>query len=323
MNSAGDDVGVLSSPPDISKLQPLMNARARAGSKGSQVSGLSSDVDGGEMDDDGLGFTPFFLEGKAPWEETGAAVVDAAAVPDQPPVQSAQSSGQNNSKGLAMLSKLRQGNAANDVEKEQMVQPLSTTSTSNASKQEKKNTIDKNIKKATHAAKKLWGPRRGVGAYIQFLINEKSRVLVASEEYTAWRLVNGRIAKKGTEGTSWLWAQDFDERTATTATSNQPNDVFMTDREITAKSQQEKLSILPPHSGSSEQTPSASTKTPMQLTEPRLAYNTQQSNPNLTWMKQWVQRLPQSQPTKEFGTFRLDVTAIMNSMTAIETRATT
>ena len=63
MNSAGDGGGVLSAPPDVSKLQPLMNARARAGSKGSQVSGLSSDVDGGEMDDDGLGLTPFFSEG--------------------------------------------------------------------------------------------------------------------------------------------------------------------------------------------------------------------------------------------------------------------
>ena len=321
MNSAGDG-RVLSAPPDVSKLQPLMNARARAGSKGSQVSGLSSDVDGGEMDDDGL--TPFFSEGKAPWEELGVAVVDAAAVPDQPPVQSAQSSGQNNSKGLAMLSKLRQGNAANDVEKEQIVQPLSTTSTSNAIKQEKKNSIDKNINKKTHSAKKLWGPRRGVGAFIQFLINERSRVLVASEEYTAWRLTSGRIAKKETEGTSWLWAHDFDERTATS--SNQPKpvlDVFMTDREITAKSQQEKLSILPPLTGSNQQTPSsASTKTPMQQPEPRLAYSSQQSNLNLTWMKQWVQQLPKSQPTKEFGDFRLDVTAIMNSMAAVETQAT-
>ena len=323
MNSAADGGGVLSAPPDVSKLQPLMNARARAGSKGSQVSGLSSDVDGGEMDDDGLGLTPFFSEGKAPWEESVDAV-DAAAVPDQPPVQSAQSSWQNNSKGLAMLSKLRQGNAGNAVEKQQIVQPLSTTSTSNPSKQEKKNSIDKNINKKTHSAKKLWGPRRGVGAYIQFLINEKSRVLVASEEYTAWRLTNGRIAKKGTEGTSWLWAHDFDERTATS--SNQPKpilDVFMTDREITAKSQQEKLSILPPLTGSSHQThSSASTKTPIQQPEPRLAYNTQHSNLNLTWMKQWVQQLPKSQPTKEFGDFRLDVTAIMNSMAAVETQAT-
>ena len=75
--------------------------------------------------------------------------------------------------------------------------------------------------------------------------------------------------------------------------------------------------------GSSHQThSSASTKTPIQQPEPRLAYNTQHSNLNLTWMKQWVQQLPKSQPTKEFGDFRLDVTAIMNSMAAVETQAT-
>eukprot|EP00804_Cyclotella_cryptica_P008482 CCRYP_003979-RA/>CCRYP_003979-RA protein AED:0.38 eAED:0.38 QI:1941/0/0.5/1/0/0/2/0/376 len=51
-------------------------------------------------------------------------------------------------------------------------------------------------------------PRRGVGAYIQFLINDKDRVLVVGEDVKCWLLSTERIAKKATEGTSWVWAQD-------------------------------------------------------------------------------------------------------------------
>jgi len=50
---------------------------------------------------------------------------------------------------------------------------------------------------------------RGVGAYIQFLINEKDRVRVSREDARCWLLSTGRVAKKATEGTSWVWAQDY------------------------------------------------------------------------------------------------------------------
>jgi mRNA-decapping enzyme subunit 2 len=74
------------------------------------------------------------------------------------------------------------------------------------------------------------------------------------------------------------------------------DDLFMTDREITARSQKEKLTILPKKADKSDKTS---------------ANNNEQHR---VWMKQWVQQLPQSQPTKEFGDFRLDVNAVMNAM---------
>lgn len=49
---------------------------------------------------------------------------------------------------------------------------------------------------------------RGVGAYVQFLINERARVRVAGEAVNCWILSSGRIAKKATHGTSWVWAQE-------------------------------------------------------------------------------------------------------------------
>ena len=49
--------------------------------------------------------------------------------------------------------------------------------------------------------------KRGVGAYIQFLINNKDRVLVSGEDEKCWLLSTGRVAKKATEGTSWVWAK--------------------------------------------------------------------------------------------------------------------
>ena len=50
--------------------------------------------------------------------------------------------------------------------------------------------------------------RRGIGAYVQFLINNRARVLVVADGSTCWILSNGRIAKKSTEGSSWIWAQN-------------------------------------------------------------------------------------------------------------------
>jgi hypothetical protein len=51
-------------------------------------------------------------------------------------------------------------------------------------------------------------PMRGVGAHIQFLINNRDKVQVVFEKENCWVLVTGRIAKKATGGTSWIWAQD-------------------------------------------------------------------------------------------------------------------
>lgn len=54
---------------------------------------------------------------------------------------------------------------------------------------------------------------RGVGARVQFIKQEpnvESRVLVVSEEATAWRLDSGRVAKKSHEGSGWVWAHEFD-----------------------------------------------------------------------------------------------------------------
>ena len=46
----------------------------------------------------------------------------------------------------------------------------------------------------------------GVGAYIQFVVGTRnSNCLVVGEEKTCWRLEGGRVAKKKTEGTSWMW----------------------------------------------------------------------------------------------------------------------
>jgi hypothetical protein len=53
---------------------------------------------------------------------------------------------------------------------------------------------------------------KGVGAYIQFLINEHSTVLVEDESKNRWMLQGGRTAKKTTEGTSWMWLEDFKKR---------------------------------------------------------------------------------------------------------------
>ena len=38
--------------------------------------------------------------------------------------------------------------------------------------------------------------KNGVGAYIQFLINNKDRVLVVGQNRKCWQLSSGRIAKK-------------------------------------------------------------------------------------------------------------------------------
>lgn len=267
--------GVLSAAPEVSKLQPLVNASQRD-------DGLVSSA----TDD---GFTPFFSDGgKAPWEELGGSNLGQVQQQEEettapPPIQG---SGQRNSKGLSSLSKLRQSGTNEDeqlVKIEQKVEKSIPVS-DNKKNNEKKITVNKSSSI----------PKKGVGAYIQFLINEKSRVQVERKAAKVWHLVGGRIAKKKTEGTSWLWASDYDN-----LKDAADYDVFMTDKEVTAKSQREKLiSVLPPMVDSSDEQ-----QAPLLTT-----------SEHLTWMKQWMQRLPKAQPTKEFGDFRLDVHSIMSAM---------
>ncbi|KAL3770683.1 hypothetical protein ACHAW5_003127 [Stephanodiscus triporus] len=227
--------GMLSAPPEASMLQPLMNA-ADAGA-----------------DNNGVGLTPFFTDdGRAPWEETHAVVSDMTTKHvSPPPVRSATSSGQSNSKGLALLNRLRQGGSANQ-EVERIVPPsCASNHTDNSSE----------LKSATE--------------------------LMSSEKALA-----GSFATL--------------------------DDLFMTDREITARSQKEKLAIIPPPI---LREPPAET-----ISEPSNAAWTQspfvqqvddidQPNDHMAWMKMWAQQLPQSQPTNVFGDFRLDVDAIINAMT--------
>lgn len=54
-------------------------------------------------------------------------------------------------------------------------------------------------------------PSKGVGAYTQFLINDRPTVRVASEEDKCWRLVGGRVAKKKTEGKFWVWLEQLEK----------------------------------------------------------------------------------------------------------------
>jgi len=275
MNSGG--AGVLSAPPDLSRLQPLMNnaqQRLRSGSKGSAVSGLSASDAGGE--DDGLGLTPFFSNnGKAPWEEYGVALggmlppVPAAAnaglddqvinKQDATPsllVSSVHSSvlGQSNSKGLALLSKLRQGTPANDEG-----DPPSSMALTLA-----KGIEDKNTSKTSEKDKKTKSEKNSA--------NDRSKTRIAATE-------------------------------SSTAVENW----FMTDKQITAKSQNEKLSILPPPMSLS------SAKQPKQPPAKEVAVEAQSDGipgnigNHMAWMKRWVQQLPQSGPTRAFGDFRLDI----------------
>jgi mRNA-decapping enzyme subunit 2 len=89
------------------------------------------------------------------------------------------------------------------------------------------------------------------------------------------------------------------------------DDIFMTDREITARSQKEKLATLPPSIPWEQQ--EAWQSPPQQLSD------SHQLNDHMAWMKLWAQQLPQSRSTRIFGDFRLDVNAIMNAMST-ETR---
>ena len=221
MNSS--DGAALAAPPKASALQPLVN-RSRSQSGASKYS-AGGDTGNDDDDDDDLEFTPFFSDdGKAPWEGGAAMTIlppfddgsgdgrghDSSSL-TPPPVQSANTA-QSNSKGLALLSKLRQGKTV--------------TSSDEAADNNLTVSAERN---ATHKTKK----------------GQK---------------------KADTSEDDW----------------------FLTDKEITAKSQKEKLQ--------SEMMDG-------------------DANEHIVWMKQWVQRLPKAPPTTEFGNFKFDVNAIMKAMT--------
>ena len=50
----------------------------------------------------------------------------------------------------------------------------------------------------------------GVGCYIKFLINGCDTCLVVGEALNVWKLDSGRIAKKCTQHTSWVWLANID-----------------------------------------------------------------------------------------------------------------
>lgn len=269
---------LLAPPPDASALQPLFTG------------------------DGGLVLTPFFSQnGKAPWEE-GANGNDEAWDPGDDddnddhvvddlvgggthsssllPVRSAASNDdggndvpqerRSNSKGLALLSRLRMGNPAMSVD-------------------EGDDDDDDNF--------------------------DYNRIPSAAAAVAASQLPT--------------------------------SDWFLTDTEITARSQKEKLGILPPMQsedslGGGKQHDGLSILPPDPTEgEEGVATGVEYSrgedddsdandgvavsssvpedeggedDVNLEWMKDWVKGLPQATPTKEFGRFSFDVDAIMKSM---------
>jgi len=215
--------------------------------------------------DGGMGLTPFFSDdGKAPWEEGAMGGIleglEKGKHVTPPPVRSAPSPGQSNSRGLALLNRLRQGAPANEdgedggIPFDQLQQKTSSSPTSikDEKKTAKKDTKKKNNKKTTY-------------------------------------VVDDTISGEMEDSADW----------------------FMTDKQITVKSQKEKLSILPPSTFHSSSASTSVVQAPTQQ-----AVNSQ--NEHLVWMKQWVQQLPKAGSTSQFGDFRLDVNAVMNAMTTAQ-----
>ena len=191
MNSGQE---ALAPPPKLEAMQPLMARRNRE--------------DSGDILDDEVELTPFFSDGKAPWEEERVSALGGHTTQEEEhPIRSAGS----NSKGLALLSRLRRGDSASD---------FATLDT------------DENI--------------------------------IASSDHS----------------------------------TQENHDWFLTDKEITAKSQKEKLCSM------------------LDIASPSLEPTSQPNaqNDHLQSMRSWVNGLPKTPPTKYFGEFRFDVDAIMNSM---------
>ena len=231
---------LLAPPPDSSKLQPLVCARSMT--PGSCEVGSSG---GGDLE-----LTPFFSDdGRAPWEDTSAVVGGAnicASKDLTPPLVTVQGppSGWKNSKGLALLNRLRQGECANNKE-------------------------------------------RGGGEVDG---EEPLHVAMMVE------------VKDVTDIDDW----------------------FMTDREITAKSQIKKLSmsrkpnpevvVVPSHAS-----PAQAASSPHGLREGTEGASPHIIRPSehLVWMKHWALQLPQAGSTKLFGDFRLDVDSILNAASPV------
>jgi mRNA-decapping enzyme subunit 2 len=233
MNSEAPAAGTVASsliapPPEASKLQTLVNARAMT--PGSIGEG-----------DDGLELTPFFSnDGRAPWEgENNTCVrgtnicaskdlsLPSVSVQGPPP-------GRKNSKGLALLNRLRQGGCANDDE--------------------------------------------------------------AKEE------------RRGAEQIHVAMMADMTD-------TNDIDEWFMTDREITAKSQSKKLSLIS-RAPEPVLVPTSSPHVSHQWIEDEVSPNI--INEHLVWMKNWAQKLPKARPTKVFGDFRLDIDSILNVATVAQ-----
>ena len=185
----------LAPPPRMEALQPLVARKT------------SSGIPGDDME-----LTPFFSDGKAPWDEgptplsglMGGLSISSNKQDDDIQVRSAGS----NTKGLALLSRLRQGDSATDF---------------------------------------------------------------AAGDNTP---SSGTI-----EHANYDW--------------------FLTDKEITAKSQKEKLCSM------------------LDVASPSLEHASLQSelqNEHWQHMKSWVTNLPRAPPTKYFGDFHFDTDAIMDQM---------
>ena len=83
-------------------------------------------------------------------------------------------------------------------------------------------------------------------------------------------------------------------------------DVFMTDKEITSRSQAEKL-------GTTSSSEIAEGGKPARSSTPKPE---QQEDEHIIYMRQWAKDLPQAPPTEMFGEFTFDRDAIMRAMHA-------
>jgi mRNA-decapping enzyme subunit 2 len=216
----------ISAPPDVSALQPLA-ARVRSGSRGSSGAG---------EDDDDDGLVPFFSEENAIGSlmpSMGAMDVSHNGNDEAPQAVLSAGSIQSNSKGLALLSRLRLGGGGDEE-------------------------------------------RAGRDAVESKQMTTKQQKSAKSKDTTP-------LEGKSDENQDW----------------------FLTDNEITARSQKEKLCLtLDAASPSLELASSQNSET-----------RGVDQDEHLTWMKQWASNLPRAPATKEFGDFHFDVNTIMSAMT--------
>jgi len=117
--------------------------------------------------------------------------------------------------------------------------------------------------------------------------NSKGLSLLAKLRRGGTAASSDETAEKNLKATAEGKATDKTKKGRNKKANVSEDDWFLTDREITAKSQNEKLKSPTMDEGENE---------------------------HMVWMKQWVKHLPQSPPTKEFGTFKFDVNAIMKAM---------